>query len=445
MLVAHPYETPAWDVVELADGGTASTGAGRVGDVEPTTLRDFAAYVATSLPQTARGVLVSGDPDRAVRRVAVAGGAGDFLLGDALSSGADVFVTSDLRHHPATEFVEKGGPALVDVAHWAAEWTWLPHVEARLWPSAGRYGGDPREHPVHRCLDVPRLIRGDTLKADPAAQLTLLDLQELDSRADLLRYQRGTLPEHDDLAALTMTRRDLDDQARDARILVDDLTAEQTKVDADVEQVKTRRDRDRTRMDQGLVSNPKDLERMQHEMESLERRITSLEDEELEVMARLEDAQRSLDQLTAQLADADARNAKLEEARDARYAEIDAELDRLARAAGPAVAAGVPDDLMALYDRLRAAKNGVGAAALRARQCGGCMLDPRQRRAGQAPGRRRGRGAPLRGVPADPGPHGGVRPVTSRAPSSSRPTAVRAATPARRRTARCSRTPTPVR
>ena len=67
-----------------------------------------------------------------MRRVAVAGGAGDFLLGDALGSGADVFVTSDLRHHPATEFVEKGGPALVDVAHWAAEWTWLPHVEARL-------------------------------------------------------------------------------------------------------------------------------------------------------------------------------------------------------------------------------------------------------------------------------------------------------------------------
>ena len=160
---------------------------------------------------------------------------------------------------------------------------------------------------MHRRLDVPRLIRGDTLKADPAAQLTLLDLQELDSRADLLRYQRGTLPEHDDLAALTMTRRDLDDQARDARILVDDLTAEQAKVDADVEQVKTRRDRDRTRMDQGLVSNPKDLERMQHEMESLERRITSLEDEELEVMARLEDAQRSLEELTAQLADARAR------------------------------------------------------------------------------------------------------------------------------------------
>jgi len=170
-----------------------------------------------------------------------------------------------------------------------------------------------------------------------------------------------------------MTRLDLGNQARDARIVVDDLTAEQTKLDSDVEQVRTRRDRDRSRMDQGLVSNPKDLERMQHEMESLERRITTLEDEELEVMARLEDAQRSLDELTAQLADTDTRNAKLEEARDARFAEIDAELTRLAEQRG-AVAAGVPDDLTALYDRLRASKNGVGAAALRARQCGGCML-----------------------------------------------------------------------
>ena len=170
-----------------------------------------------------------------------------------------------------------------------------------------------------------------------------------------------------------MTRRDLGDQARDATIVVDDLTAEQTKLDADVEQVKVRRDRDRSRLDQGLVTNPRDLERMQHEMESLERRITTLEDEELEVMARLEDAQRSLADLTHQLGDADDRRIKLEKARDARYAEIDAELTQLATQRGP-VADSVPADLLALYDRLRAAKNGVGAAALRARQCGGCML-----------------------------------------------------------------------
>ena len=132
MLVAHPYEEPAWDVVELADAGTARTGVGRIGDVEPTTLGAFAEQVARVLPASARGVLVAGQEDRAVRRVAVAGGAGDFLLGDVLGTDADVFVTSDLRHHPAMEFAEHGGPALVDVSHWAAEWTWLPQVEARV-------------------------------------------------------------------------------------------------------------------------------------------------------------------------------------------------------------------------------------------------------------------------------------------------------------------------
>ena len=225
-----------------------------------------------------------------------------------------------------------------------------------------------------------------------------------------MRYQRGTLPEHDDLAALTMTRRDLGDQARDARITVDDLTAEQAKVDADVEQVKTRRDRDRARIDQGLVANPRDLERMQHEMESLERRITTLEDEELEVMARLEDAQRNLDELTAQLADADARNAKLEQARDGRYAEIDAELAELTAQRMPIVES-VPADLLALYDRLRAAKNGVGRRGAARPPVQRLHAQPRQRRARPDPGRGRRRGAALRGVPADPGPHRRVGPV----------------------------------
>jgi dinuclear metal center YbgI/SA1388 family protein len=132
MLAAHPYEEPAYDVFELADPGTSGTGAGRIGDVAETTLAGFAQTVADSLPETAHGVRVAGDPDRRVRRVAVCGGAGDFLLGRVLGSGADVYVTSDLRHHPAAEFLEQGGPALVDVAHWAAEWTWLPVVQAKV-------------------------------------------------------------------------------------------------------------------------------------------------------------------------------------------------------------------------------------------------------------------------------------------------------------------------
>ncbi len=137
LLAAHPYEEPAYDVVELADPGTSRAGIGRVGTVPATTLGDLAASLARRLPATVHGVRVGGDPDRVVRRVAVCGGAGDFLLDDVRALGVDAYVTSDLRHHPASEFLEHEGPALVDVAHWAAEWTWLPVVERRLVDALG--------------------------------------------------------------------------------------------------------------------------------------------------------------------------------------------------------------------------------------------------------------------------------------------------------------------
>ncbi len=132
MLLAHPYEEPAYDVVELADPGVLGTGTGRVGHLPPATLGELAETVAAVLPHTAQGVRVAGDPERMVKRVAVCGGAGDFLLDKVAGMQVDAYLTSDLRHHPAAEFVEKGGPALIDVAHWAAEWTWLPVVEHRL-------------------------------------------------------------------------------------------------------------------------------------------------------------------------------------------------------------------------------------------------------------------------------------------------------------------------
>ena len=151
-------------------------------------------------------------------------------------------------------------------------------------------------------------------------------MQELDSRADQLRHQRASLPEIVRIAELETGRGDVDDRLRDARIVVDDLTVEQKKADADVEQVKARRTRDRDRMDQGLITNPKDLERMQHELESLERRIGSLEDTELEIMEQLEEAQRTVDTLAAQLAETDEQIAELAEVRDGRWVEIDASL-----------------------------------------------------------------------------------------------------------------------
>jgi dinuclear metal center YbgI/SA1388 family protein len=132
-------QRPIRPAVPAAAGaaGVPGTGTGRVGSVAPTTLAEFAGQVASVLPGTAHGVRVAGGPDRPVRTVAVCGGAGDFLLDELAGSGVDVYLTSDLRHHPAAEFVEKDGPALVDVAHWAAEWTWLPVVSARLVEALG--------------------------------------------------------------------------------------------------------------------------------------------------------------------------------------------------------------------------------------------------------------------------------------------------------------------
>ena len=138
--VAHPYEEPAFDVLPVAQVPTGR-GGGRVGDLPaPMTLAAFADLVAATLPATAQGVRVAGDADRVIRRVALCGGSGDSMLGAAGASGADVYLTSDLRHHRASEHLEAGGCALVDVAHWAAEWMWLPQAARLLEQDAAQAG-----------------------------------------------------------------------------------------------------------------------------------------------------------------------------------------------------------------------------------------------------------------------------------------------------------------
>jgi predicted nucleic acid-binding Zn-ribbon protein len=211
------------------------------------------------------------------------------------------------------------------------------------------------------------------VKADPSAQLQLLDVQELDSRADQLRHRLATLPELAELEELRRRRAELDGAVRDQQVVVDDLGAEQAKIDKDVESVRARRERDRRRMDEGLVSNPKDLERMTHEMGSLERRITSLEDEEIEVMERLEEAQTRLATLREELEEVMTAGRARVASREEKSAALREELDAVQRERAGSTG-GVPADLLALYDRLREAKGGVGAALLKARQCGGCRL-----------------------------------------------------------------------
>jgi dinuclear metal center YbgI/SA1388 family protein len=115
-----------------------SLGIGRIGELPaPLTLAELTEAAARALPATAWGVRAAGEPDRVVRTVAVCGGSGDSLLAAAAAAGADAFLTADLRHHPASEHLAGGGPALLDAAHWATERPWLDDLAGWL---AGEFG-----------------------------------------------------------------------------------------------------------------------------------------------------------------------------------------------------------------------------------------------------------------------------------------------------------------
>lgn len=112
-------------------------GLGRVGDLEtPVRLGDLARLLAKVVPATATGIRVAGDYDRQVQRIAMCGGAGDSLLDHLEVLAADVYITADLRHHPASEARDRHlmghGPALIDLSHWASEWLWLPAAAEQL-------------------------------------------------------------------------------------------------------------------------------------------------------------------------------------------------------------------------------------------------------------------------------------------------------------------------
>ena len=124
-------------LVDVAALDGQATGIGRVGTLAaPETLGELAARLGELLPSTAGGIRVSGDFDAPISTVALCGGAGDSLLGHPAVRAADVYITSDLRHHPASEAREtariSGGPALIDVAHWASEWLWLDVAAEQL-------------------------------------------------------------------------------------------------------------------------------------------------------------------------------------------------------------------------------------------------------------------------------------------------------------------------
>jgi uncharacterized protein len=199
-------------------------------------------------------------------------------------------------------------------------------------------------------------------------------VQTVDSTLQQLAHRRKNLPEHAELAELTERRTALDSRRVELDTRIADLTREQKKADADVEQVKTRRVRDQQRLDTGQVSSPRELEQLQSEIVALDRRIGTLEDAELEIMEQLETLQAELGEIGSEADELAGRAEKVTAARDAAVGGLDAEAAD-AMSERDRLVADVPEQLLAVYERMRAQLGGVGAAALRRRRCEGCRLE----------------------------------------------------------------------
>lgn len=211
------------------------------------------------------------------------------------------------------------------------------------------------------------------MKADPAEQIIVLDLQASDAALARLAHRRASLPEIEKLAELAVKSEELERRRVASATRVADLERDQRKADAEVELVRTRKARDEERLNSGVITNPKDLSSLQHELEALDRRIGVLEDAELEVMEALDAAQDELIAIETELAQLATDRRESLEARDAAWAEIDEE--RTAHEADRTDSAGkISPELFALYDKLRA-QYGSGAAALHQRRCEGCRLE----------------------------------------------------------------------
>ncbi|GAA2562334.1 zinc ribbon domain-containing protein [Pseudonocardia hydrocarbonoxydans] len=210
------------------------------------------------------------------------------------------------------------------------------------------------------------------MKAEPAVQRRLLDLADVDTELTRLAHRRTSLPEHAELTAAEAAVRTAKDAVVEAETNAGDLDRDIRRIERDVEGVRTRTARDNQLL-AGSGIGARQATELQHELETLARRQSVLEDEQLEIMEQREALEAHLGHARATLDAAEKEVAVILERRDTALLDIDAgETGR--RRARDEVVATLPDDLLALYERLRS-RNGTGAALLLARRCQACRLD----------------------------------------------------------------------
>jgi predicted nucleic acid-binding Zn-ribbon protein len=209
------------------------------------------------------------------------------------------------------------------------------------------------------------------VKASPEAQRRLLDLQAVDTALAQLAHRRKSLPELAEIDAVTRELAALDDERVRAQVAVDDLDRDISRFEKDIEQVRTRKDRDQKRLDAGGAL--REIEGLQHELATLNRRQSELEDAELELMEQRESADATLSQVNKRIDAANERRQAAERRRDEAVADIVKEQEFKTSSRGP-LAADLPADLVGLYDKIRT-DSGLGAALFQSGRCGGCRIE----------------------------------------------------------------------
>ena len=209
------------------------------------------------------------------------------------------------------------------------------------------------------------------MKASPEDQRRLLDLQAVDTALAQLAHRRKTLPELAEIETVAREISALQDERVRAQVAVDDLDRDISRFEKDIEQVRLRKDRDQQRLDAGGAV--REIEGLQHEMATLNRRQSELEDSELELMEQRETAEQALSEIKGRLAAAVERREAAERRRDEALADITKEEEFKISSRAP-LAGDLPADLVALYDKIRL-DSGLGAALVSHGRCGGCRIE----------------------------------------------------------------------
>ncbi len=211
------------------------------------------------------------------------------------------------------------------------------------------------------------------MRAEPAHQQRLLNLADLDQEVARVQHAARALPQHKRIAELMSVRQEITDDLIVATTELDDLQVAVRRAEADLVPVRARLERESVRVNDGSISDGKTLRGLTEEVERLKRRISDLEDAELDVMGRVEDAEGRVQRLAGRKADVEAELREQVAERDAAVAKLTAEAKDLI-AARQGVAKDLPADLTKLYERIRE-HSGVGAAKLHRGRCTGCQLE----------------------------------------------------------------------